>query len=58
MNLDLNEDDWTLIGINRDTAAIVSEDLKSIFKEIKENEAKNFSIVDSQTVKLKYSFHE
>lgn len=52
-NLDLNEDDWALIGINRDTAAIVSEDLKSIFKKIKENEAKNFSIVDQSDRQIK-----
>lgn len=54
-NLDLNPDDWKLLGIDKEVATVVSDDLKGIFKGIKEKETTNFSIIEQSDSQIQVS---
>lgn len=54
-NLNPNLKDWELLGLNKEDAEVVSNDLKSIFQKIKDKEVNSFSIIDQTENRVQIS---
>ena len=54
-NLDANQEDWRLLGIDEETANSVAGELKDIFNEIKQHEVSNFSVIKQSDKSIQIS---